>query len=239
MPGARLKLFLFDLDGTLVSTGGAGLRALDLVLEKTFGQKNMSDGCDPQGKTDPAIFREIVRTRLGREMTPAEYSQLCDGYLRFLSVEVRYAKNYRILPGVEKFLDHLITRGDILLGLGTGNLEAGARLKLQRSQLNPYFPFGGFGSDAEIRFQLLQHGHQRAEKRCGQSILPEDVYVIGDTELDIKAAAKAGYRSVAVAREGYDIDKLKSAQPDYYLNTMVEGFRFLKQIDNNRPWVMA
>jgi phosphoglycolate phosphatase-like HAD superfamily hydrolase len=239
MPATRIKLFLFDLDGTLVSTGGAGIRALDLTFEKMFGRKNMSAGCDPQGKTDPAIFREIIHLAFGRDMTAAELAQITHTYLRYLSIEVRYSKDYRILPGVEKFLDHLMTRGDILLGLGTGNLEAGARLKLQRSQLNPYFPFGGFGSDAEIRSQVLQRGHRRAEERCGRAIMADEVYVIGDTELDVKAATDAGYRSVAVARHGYDVEKLKAAQPDYFFNDMSEGFRLLREWGHQRPWVVA
>lgn len=230
----KTKLFLFDLDGTLVSTGGAGLRALDLTFEKMFGIKNMSTVCDPQGKTDPVIFREIIRHHQNRELAPAEMSHISNSYLRYLSIEVRYAKNYRIMPGVEHFLDHLMTRGDILLGLGTGNLEAGARLKLQRSQLNPYFPFGGFGSDAEVRSLVLQHGHRRGQERCGRTISSDDVYVIGDTELDVKAAHQAGYRSVAVARDGYDVQRLQAAQPDFFLNSMSEGFRFLKEIDEPR-----
>jgi phosphoglycolate phosphatase-like HAD superfamily hydrolase len=239
MSPTSIKLFLFDLDGTLVSTGGAGLRALDLTFEKMFGKKDMTASCDPQGKTDPAIFAEIIRAHLDRDMTPAEYSQICRAYLRYLSIEVRYSKDYRILPGVERFLDHLMTRGDILLGLGTGNLEAGARLKLQRSQLNPYFPFGGFGSDSELRFIALQHGHRRAEERCKQKIVPDNVYVIGDTELDVKAAERAGFRSVAVSRDGYDAERLRDAHPDFFLADMSDGFRFLKEIDQHRPWVFA
>lgn len=237
MSKASFKLFLFDLDGTLVSTGGAGLRALNLAFEKVFNQKDMTASCNPQGKTDPAIFREIVHCALGRDITPEEVTQVSAAYLRYLSIEVRYAKDYRVLPGVERFLDHLITRGDILLGLGTGNLEAGARLKLVRSNLNPYFPFGGFGSDAEARFEVLQHGHQRAEARCGQAITPENVYILGDTELDVAAAQRAGYQSVAILREGMDEERLRAAEPTFFLSSMSEGFGFLKEIEAKRSQV--
>jgi phosphoglycolate phosphatase-like HAD superfamily hydrolase len=233
----QLKLFLFDLDGTLISTGGAGLRALNLTFERIYGLKNITERVSCHGKTDPAIFREAIKTYLDREMHPSELPHVSSTYLRYLSIEIRYSKDYRVLAGVEPFLDYLMTRGDILLGLGTGNLEAGARIKLLKSSLNPYFPFGGFGSDAEAREEVLRHAHARAEARCKQKIKESNVFVIGDTILDVKAARLAGYQAVAVAQGGSSLHELRAHEPDYLLPDMHDGFRFLKDLERSRPGV--
>lgn len=228
---ASIKLFLFDLDGTLVSTGGAGLKALDRTFDDIYGIKNVMSTVAPHGKTDPAIFREIFKVHLKRDMLKDDLTLVGHAYLRYLAVELRYTKTYKILPGVQNFLDLLMTRGDILIGLGTGNLEQGARLKLVRSNLNPYFPFGGFGSDAEWRVDVLKMGHRRAEERCHAKIKPEAVFVIGDTKLDVEAAHLAGFRSVAVSHGSSDREELAAAGPEFILDDLTQGFKFLKQID--------
>lgn len=226
-----IKLFLFDLDGTLVSTGGAGLRALGRAFEDCTGVKDAVRAVSPAGKTDPAIFREMVRVHLSRDMRPDELRKISQTYLHYLAIEINAALKITTLPGVARFLDYLMTRGDVMMGLGTGNLETGARMKLKRPDLNTYFPFGGFGSDAEERPEVLRCGHRRAEERCGETIAPHLVFIIGDTPLDVRAARTAGYRSVAVAGGGATLSQLQESQPDYLLKDMNDGFNFIQQLD--------
>lgn len=232
---AGVKVFLFDLDGTLIDTGGAGLRALGRAAEQSFAIENVLNSINCAGKTDPAIFREIIFSNLNRPATPQDLDLFQKSYLRFLSLEVRHSKGYRILLGVLPFLDYLMTRGDILVGLATGNLETGAKLKLTRSQLTGYFPFGGFGSDSEKRSEILKIAHRKAQDRCRVSIKKESVFVIGDTPLDVKAAKEAGYCSVAVASGNYKIHELKEHMPDFLLEDMTEAFKFLKKADTVVP----
>ncbi len=234
---ANLKLFLFDLDGTLVTTGGAGLKALTQTFEKVYGVKNVLENFSCSGKTDPAIFRELAIHHMHKNLSPLEMAHLQQTYLRYLSIHVRYSKDYHVLPGVERFLEYLIVRGDILLGLGTGNLERGARIKLSRSNLSPYLPIGGFGSDSEDRSLILKAGHRKAEVRCGRKIMDDSVFIIGDTPLDIEAARKAGFKSVAVGTGEYSYDELKVYDPDYFLTDLTKGPAFLRELENIYPAV--
>jgi phosphoglycolate phosphatase len=223
-----LKLLLFDLDGTLVSTGGAGLRALDRAFEKLHRLPKAMKGVTPAGKTDPLIVREVFEKKLERRATDAEVAEACEAYLSFLAEEMRTAaaQGYRVIEGVRDLLEDLRGRPDLLLALGTGNLERGARIKLEPSGLNMYFPFGGFGSDAEVRADVLRAGHRRAEARAGRAIPPTDVYVIGDTILDVQAGKAIGAVTVAVACGHGKCDELKAAQPDIYL----EDFRDAREL---------
>lgn len=228
---APTKLFLFDLDGTLVTTGGAGLRALSRAFLELYEIPDVMTSLNPCGKTDPAIFREIIETSLNREMTPEDLAESTRLYLLRLAEEMKENKKAKPLPGVEAFLRLVKPREDILLGLGTGNLEKGARLKLAPSRLNDFFEFGGFGSDAESRPELLQIGHRRAEEAAGAPIKKKNVYIIGDTPLDVNAARDAGYHSVAVASGSISYEALEGAGPDFLLRDMTEGHQFLEVID--------
>src|SRR5262249_26490355 len=113
-------------------------------------------GISPHGKTDPAIAREILRVRLARDAAHlnGEIKSILEAYLSFLKEEVQTSPKYRVLPGILSILDDLSPRDDVILGLATGNVESGARIKLDRGGLNPYFAFGGFGSDSEDRSEL-------------------------------------------------------------------------------------
>jgi phosphoglycolate phosphatase len=205
-------LLLFDIDQTLVNTGGAGLRALDRACQKLFHVEQAMDGISPHGRTDPAIVREILHVRLQNPSpSSAEIDAVLESYLYFLQDEVRHSPAYRVLPGIVSLLDHLVAHDDAVLGLATGNIELGGRVKLERGNLNRYFEFGGFGSDAEDRAELVRKGAARAADKNGGAFRPEYTFVIGDTPLDIDAGKRAGFKTVGVATGSYRVEQLLDA----------------------------
>ena len=224
------RLFLFDLDGTLVSTGGAGLRALSLAFADLYGIADAMKRVNPAGKTDPAIFREMIETHLNRAPEPGEAERLGERYLIHLETEMRVPGGKGVLAGVRDFLEHLADRSDAVLALGTGNLERGARIKLGPHGLNPFFPIGGFGSDAEDRAEVLRFGHRRAEEAARTRISATDVFVIGDTPLDVAAARRAGFRAIAVASGGSTTATLAQTTPDFLLPDLTHGFSWLDAV---------
>ena len=211
-----MKLLLFDLDGTLVTTGGAGVRALNRAFLKVVGISNAMDGIRPHGKTDPAIIREVFTLRsFGR---PSDVlGQIIDAYVEFLPDEVRQSPNYRILPGIPRFLEFVSSRPDVVLGLATGNIERGARIKLERGNLNRYFAFGGFGSDSESRTELVRIAAEKAAMHAGQRLDCDDIFVIGDTPRDIDAGRGCGFHTVGVATSDYSIADLEASGADFVL----------------------
>ncbi len=209
-----MKLILFDLDWTLVYTGGAGVRALDYAFERIFKITRAMEGVTPDGKTDAAIVREMIRTHFARAPLKGEIEAVCRGYLDRLRVEISGAEGYRILPGIPELLAALAGRSDALVGLGTGNLEEGAQIKLAPSGLLPYLRFGGFGSDHEDRAQLLATGVQRGEKRLGRSVPPRDVVIVGDNRRDVEAGKAIGVTTIAVATGPMGYEELARCQPD-------------------------
>ena len=194
-------------------------------------------GISPHGKTDPAIAREILRVRLGKDATEAngEIRSILNAYLLFLKEEVQTSLKYRVLPGINSILDEMSTRSDVALGLATGNLEAGARIKLDRGGLNRYFAFGGFGSDdlpkpargaqsdSEDRTELVRKAADEAAARCGKTILSCDIFVIGDTPLDIDAGKRAGFKTVGVATGSYSIEQLLDCGANFAIPDFDEG----------------
>jgi phosphoglycolate phosphatase len=214
------KVFLFDLDWTLVYTGGAGLRALTYAFEKHCqvpeGMKNIS----PDGKTDPAIVREMIRVHLQREPQPGEIDAICRGYVDRLKIEVKEGPGYKVLPGIPELLAVLSKRPDVILGLGTGNLEEGARAKLGRADLMRFFQFGGYSNDSEDRPKVLGTAVQRAEALLGEKVPPRDVIVIGDNFRDIQAGQAIGATTVGVASGPMSYDSLAAYHPDYLFHDL-------------------
>lgn len=219
-----MKVLLFDIDQTLINSGGAGLRALDRACRELYGLDRAMDGISPHGKTDPAIVREILRLKLGLEdPPPSPIATVLESYIRFLRNEVETSANYRVMPGILPLLDELAPQPNVMLGLATGNVEVGARIKLDRGGLNPYFTFGGFGSDSENRTELVRKAAEHAGRKSGASIPPDDVFVIGDTPLDVAAGRQAGFKTIGVATGSYSVPQLLEAGATAAVEDLEQG----------------
>jgi phosphoglycolate phosphatase-like HAD superfamily hydrolase len=217
------RLFLFDIDGTLISSGGVGNKSLNRVFEEVYNVKDAMGIVKPCGKTDPFIVREVFKVCLGKDkVSQKTVDKVLNGYLKLLPKATLNSKNYKVLGGVIKFLKFLSKDKNNLLGLATGNLEKGARIKLERGDLNKYFSFGGFSSDIEERYKILAVAKKKAEKIVGAKISNSNVYIIGDTPLDIYACKKNNFKMIAVATGTSTYEALKKEKPDYLLKNLNE-----------------
>lgn len=209
------KVLLFDIDATLLKTGHAGLRALDRSFQRLFGVPDATNGIRPEGKTDPQIIREMMEKSVPHLDPDREIPAVVDLYVEYLEEEVEVSPGFQVMPGVPELLEDLSRMPHILLGLATGNLEKGARIKLRRAGLASYFSFGGFGSDSENRTEVVRAAIRRAEDRLERPVPLGSVYVIGDTPRDIVHAKEAGVRTVAVATGGSNTEELSRYDPDH------------------------
>ena len=227
-------MVLFDIDGTLLLSGGAGSRALGRALKDIFGLTDGLSNTRPDGKTDPQIVHEVL-ARSGQVQEGSDHLEpLFSSYLSYLREELSAGKNFRVLPGVRELLARLTPQAGFLLGLATGNIEKGARMKLERAELSSLFAFGAFGSDAEDRTELIKIAIQRGAETI-KPATPEDVIVIGDTPRDIVHGREAGAKTVAVAAGSYSLKSLLLYKPDLaipsfepiepLLSFLAEGFR--------------
>jgi phosphoglycolate phosphatase-like HAD superfamily hydrolase len=194
------------------------MRAFNRAMEKIFGVCPRRDIVQPDGKTDPLIAKQLL-AHFGRSdlWNDRSRDELFSSYIRCLDEEINNAAisgSIRILPGVVELLEQLKIQADFSLGLVTGNLERGARIKLRAAGLSGFFQFGGYGSDSEDRTELIRHGMRRGR----QWVAPEPVdaaYVIGDTPLDIQHGRAAGASVIAVASARYSIEELGRHRPDF------------------------
>ena len=209
-----MRLVLFDVDGTMVLSGGAGHRALKKAIQETFGQADSMDSIRPDGKTDPAIIKEAL-SRLGKEdcYTEETAKSLFSLYVPFLRDELEQSKNFQVLPGTRELVSSLNRNPEILLGLATGNIEKGARLKLEKAGLNSFFSFGGFGDDAENRTELICAAIGRGRNASSTNQLDATI-VIGDTPRDIVHGKEAGAKTIATASGSYSLEALEAYKPD-------------------------
>lgn len=203
-------LLIFDLDGTLLS-GTSGRRAFRAAFAELCGLPDADQGVAFAGKTDTALFREVITTRGLQGLTPADVAPV---YLRHLAAAVAQDPG-RLLPGVPALLEQLAALPAVRLALGTGNMEAGARLKLAPHSIGHHFPTGGFATDAEVRSELIRHGIQKATAHYGTAF--RRVVVIGDTPLDVACGQANGAATVAVATGPYPQEALHAAGADRVL----------------------
>lgn len=209
------KLVLFDLDGTLVNAGGAGRTSLRKAIKELYGVEPEFDHSLISGRTDLDNFSIVYSLiKKGKKPTAAEMKKMKAKYLEILPTEVHAVvrcKKYDLIPGVEKFLKMLAKDKDVILGLGTGNLEEGAKIKLEPSKLASYFTVGGYGEDGQTREGMLQAAVKRAEKKFKTKLEPDQVYVIGDTHRDICAAKNCGFHSAVLTNGFGDAQKIQRA----------------------------
>ena len=217
------RAVLFDIDGTILVTGGAGGVAWQRAFDELYGvEANVAEHTDA-GMTDPEIAVIVFREVIGRECSPEERARAIAGYLRHLPDAVAESEGYRVMPGVEPLLDRLIDDG-VLLGLVTGNIEAAAHVKLARAGLNRFFSFGGYGSDSADRTEVTEAAVRRAELVSGGSLRDGACFAVGDTPRDVRAGHGAGIKVVGVATGSYTVEELREAGADWALETVEDGF---------------
>ena len=223
------KLVLFDIDGTLVLTGGAGVRAMNRALQDAFGHPDGLDGIAVAGRTDWAILSDAVR-KIGRSLDGALLADLEHRYVTNLAEEIQHPGTGRkeVLPGIREILAALEARDDVFVGLVTGNFEAGAQVKLGYFDLWRYFTCGAFGGDAADRNALVPFALERA-RGCGlPDIADEDILVIGDTPHDVTCAHAAGATAVGVATGSSPVEELEAAGAQHVFQDLSDTQAFLR-----------
>lgn len=224
-------VILFDIDATLVLSGGAGLRGLNRAFEEELQIQGACTGVALPGRTDRAILAEVL-ARVGIPHDDELEARLRDRYCECLLEDIRRPNPTKgVLPGVTALLDTLAEREDVSVGLLTGNFFEAARIKLEYFALWHHFPFGAFGGDALDRRDLFHVALRRVTAVCSRSFIASQVIVVGDTPLDIECARAAGATSVAVATGTFDEESLRAAGADVALRDLTDAAAVLRVID--------
>ena len=221
-------LLLWDIDGTLTLSGGAGMRALQAALRREFGLDGPADGIDYAGRTDTWIMRQIF-AHIGLPDSEANLARLLTAYLAELPAALQNPGT-RILPGVSATLAVLAGRDHCVQALLTGNVERGARIKLAHHGLTHFFTFGAFGDDSEQRNELGPVALRRARERHGVEFAPERVFVIGDTPHDIACGKVIGAQTIAVATGRYSQEELRAGAPTAVFADLSDTAAFLRAV---------
>ncbi|HEY1636735.1 MAG TPA: HAD family hydrolase [Acidimicrobiales bacterium] len=221
MTDTRLAI-LFDIDGTLIITGGAGATSWRRAFDELYGIPADIGQFTDTGMTDPDVGRQTFQAVLHRQPRRAEFTKLLERRLHYLHQAVAESPGYRVLEGVEALLPSLIDDG-YLLGLVTGNVEAAAHVKLHRANLNRFFSFGGYGSDSTDRGELTRTALRRASLVYGEEVNAPRCLAVGDTPLDAKGAHAAGIACVGVASHNYSVEQLRDGGADYVIASLKEG----------------
>ena len=213
---------LFDIDETLVHTGGSGARSWKAAFQKIYDIPADIGQHTSAGETDPQVAKETFRGVLDRDPHVDELSRLYAQYLLHLADDIWTSEAYRVLPGAEQTLVRLGEAG-VVLGLVSGAMEGAARTKLMPANLNRFFIFGAYGSDSADRPELTELAIHKATQ-LHEQLSPQDVYVVGDTPLDIAAARAAGAVPVGVASGHYSADQLAEAGATHVLASLEDDF---------------
>jgi phosphoglycolate phosphatase-like HAD superfamily hydrolase len=214
---------LFDIDGTLLVTGGAGAVAWQRAFRESHGIDANIEEHTHAGMTDPEIAEIVFREVIGRDGSEAERAKAIAGYLGHLADAVAESPGYRVMPGIEALLTRLKGQG-VPLGIVTGNIESAAQIKLARADLNRFFSFGGYGSDSRDRTELTRKALERGAEVAGSPLDPTATFAVGDTPRDVTAGHGAGIKVVGVATGSYSVEELAEAGADWALESVESGF---------------
>src|SRR2546423_8194817 len=220
---ARPLAVLFDVDGTLISTGGAGARSWRHAFQELHGIPADIGQYTDAGMTDPVVARLTFEKTVGRVPSPRELATVMAAYLDRLPHEVEHSDGYGVLDGAEDAL-RALSREGVLLGITSGAVEAAAHIKLSRAGFNRYFPFGGYGSDSEDRIELTRRALERGGRLVGRSLEPSHCFVVGDTPKDIDAGHGAGCLAIGTATGHYSAGELRAAGADHVMSSLREPF---------------
>jgi phosphoglycolate phosphatase len=226
------KLLLFDIDGTLLRAENATRDAVNQTFRELFNVNQKFNDLAISAWTDIGFFRDAAIQVLGRPFNAEEYAVFIRAYIARLPGCLQCCKFY-LMPGIAELLEHLVARDDILLGLETGNIEPAARLKLKRGGINEYFQFGGFGEDSDDRSRIIRAGIERGCRRHGGDMEPQNIFIIGDTPMDIRAGKKAGAVTVAVGTGILPWEDVLAEGPAHAFKDLSDVGAFLRCIGEN------
>jgi phosphoglycolate phosphatase-like HAD superfamily hydrolase len=227
------RLVLFDIDETMITSDGAGRRAISRVLKDRYDIDPNKIKLSMSGKTDPQILTEIM-TESGIEKSEiaSAIPSIIEEYLVHLETEIRETRHYIVHDGVEEILAALATMENAFLGLLTGNVERGARMKLERFKLNHHFPLGAYGSDSASRLDLPHVAKLRADEHFKTTFEPREIVVIGDSIFDVLCAKHYGAVSLAVNSGRTTREELAAQNPDHLFPTLADTQSVIKAIFN-------
>ncbi len=232
-PRSAKRLYLFDIDGTLITSGGAGVNSFTEAVRDFCGGTAPLEGINFAGNTDTGIARSVLQAA-GMEPTEANIMGLLDAYLAILPRRMSLHDG-RLLPGIIPLLDSLKEREDCVLALLTGNLATGAEVKLTHYGVWHYFGFGAYADDHHVRNELGPVAAARALEIHEEEFPPERIYVIGDTPRDIECGKAFGAKTVAVATGHYSREELASHKPDFLFDDLSEAEAVMAAIAPENP----
>lgn len=225
-----MRLFLFDIDGTLVTVRGAGRRAFARALEQTYGTAGTIDRYDFRGRTDLRIIHDLMtEAGLDAERIRASVDDCFRAYVRELTMIIGDGSLVRVLPGVAEVVRRLGQRPDAVVGLLTGNIEAGARIKLEPTGLWPFFRVAAYGGDDADRRKLPAIARERA-RALGHDFAFDRITIIGDTPHDVECARCCGAVAVAVATGQHPVDELATCEPDMLFPDLADVDRVVARL---------
>jgi phosphoglycolate phosphatase-like HAD superfamily hydrolase len=214
---------LFDIDETLVHTGGAGARSWRHAFDRLYGIPADIGAHTSAGETDPEVGEKTFRGVLGRDPSKEDMARIYARYLLHLADDIWTSPGYRVLPGAVETL-HRLSEAGVVLGIVSGAMEGAARTKLTPANLNRFFVFGGYGSDSRDRGELIRVAVRRASELRDEPLEGGNVVVVGDTPHDVEAARLAEVGCVAVASGKYSVEELRDAGAAHVLSSLKEPF---------------
>jgi phosphoglycolate phosphatase-like HAD superfamily hydrolase len=226
---SKHTLVLWDIDGTLISSDGAGFRAMERAFEQQFERKADLSKIDWAGRTDTWITSEVLRY-YEMPVTSENIQAYLDTYLSLLPIELGISQHGGVLPGVLEILETLHHHEDVVQGLLTGNQKRGAEYKLTHYQVWDYFKFGAFADDSPTRNDLGPHAQRRAQELHGVDFDPAQTFIIGDTPHDIECGKVIGAKTIAVATGNHPHEELASHEPTELFNDLSDTAAFLKAV---------